>query len=535
MTRQVKWNAAMPLVQQALLSGESPKVIAEQLGISYDALRKEANRANINLGDRLLTDPTLARPGIVYKVPISFIDRDENQARVQFDHDYIKDLAESLKAGQQSPIKIKRSTRNESRFEIIHGECRWRAAQAAGLVFLDAVFDDGEYTPIENLLNQIADNQGKPLTTWDITQACVRLSAEGLTHQEISNTLTKRGVDHISRPVVSNLLRIPKLPSELQNAVKKGDWTITHARMALSIKSDDILDALNVSIGTGDIATKAQSPASLSLTISEMHHDTFKFMAHKQVGIQCETCEKRIEYDHQYFCPDDDCYEAIINAQQDDEPQSETPPPLADTKPGNAAEKPEPEEPLINSAGQTVEPEDFDLDKEDETATAAKDAAMRMIADAVNKSDIATLTGFVAWRMQKHNDPSDTSPLNYWVNAAQTEISRKTIMAGIGIAMLDRMDEPQLEELKVQLGFYQDESKQQLNAIGIGRSDPLYQQAVEFVKQKPAVSGGCLQRELKIGGWRSRVMLERMQEDAIVEPADSAGWHTVKKGKNNEK
>ena len=60
------------------------------------------------------------------------------------------------------------------------------------------------------------------------------------------------------------------------------------------------------------------------------------------------------------------------------------------------------------------------------------------------------------------------------------------------------------------------------NGEATGEKDPLYDQAVEIVVKTRRASISLVQRHLRIGYNRAARMIERMERDGIVGPADGA-------------
>ena len=70
----------------------------------------------------------------INKVSISELQSNKLQPRKIFDEDSLQDLTNSIKErGIIQPIIVRKSTNNNSKYEIIAGERRWLAAQKAGL------------------------------------------------------------------------------------------------------------------------------------------------------------------------------------------------------------------------------------------------------------------------------------------------------------------------------------------------------------------------------------------------------------------
>jgi ParB family chromosome partitioning protein len=160
-------------------------------------------------------------------VAIDLVQRNPQQPRKHFDEGELTELANSIRThGVLQPILVRPIP--GGRFEIVAGERRWRAAQRAGLHTIPAVireFDEVEVLEIaivENVqrtdLNPIEEAQG--------FQALI--DRFNRTQEEIADAVGK------SRPHIANMLRLLKLPEELQEMVRDGRLTAGHARAILT-------------------------------------------------------------------------------------------------------------------------------------------------------------------------------------------------------------------------------------------------------------------------------------------------------------
>jgi ParB family chromosome partitioning protein len=168
------------------------------------------------------TPPDVNGPGVA-RLAVADIAANPSQPRRHFDAAAMDDLIASVKAhGVLQPILVRPVT--NGRFEIIAGERRWRAAQAAGLHEMPAVvrpLDDRtafEIALIENIqrsdLNAVEEARGYKRLIEDF----------GHTQQVLSTIVGK------SRSHVTNLLRLLDLPEAVQAMVEAGTLAMGHAR-----------------------------------------------------------------------------------------------------------------------------------------------------------------------------------------------------------------------------------------------------------------------------------------------------------------
>ncbi|MCG7868216.1 MAG: ParB/RepB/Spo0J family partition protein [Candidatus Thiodiazotropha taylori] len=172
------------------------------------------------------------KPGIVYRIPVSLLSRDQNQPRRVFDTYRLQDLALSLgKDGQETPIKF---VVVDGQLIIKHGERRWRAAHIGNIETLYGVLDiQTNETPHERIFRQIADNTGEPLKPWDWVETFKQFHDGGMTDQAIADELASRGINGFSRPVIANYRRLLKLPKEIQEMIKSEFLTPSHGKEIL--------------------------------------------------------------------------------------------------------------------------------------------------------------------------------------------------------------------------------------------------------------------------------------------------------------
>jgi len=160
-----------------------------------------------------------------------------HQPRKNFDEDALNELANSIREhGIVQPIVVR--PLEDGFFQLIAGERRWRASQRAGLARLPAVVRDAaedsalELALIENL-------QREDLNPMEEAQAYERLITDfGLTQEEVARRVGK------NRATIANMLRLLRLPPEVQQWLRENRLTTGHAKALLSLSDlDAILDS----------------------------------------------------------------------------------------------------------------------------------------------------------------------------------------------------------------------------------------------------------------------------------------------------
>jgi ParB family transcriptional regulator, chromosome partitioning protein len=171
--------------------------------------------------------PPAPAPGAAAEVPIGALDPNPFQPRAALDPARLAELAASIsESGIVQPILVRR--RGE-RYQIIAGERRFRAAQAAGLATVPVTVRD---VADEHLLElALVENiQREDLNPIEEAQAFHRLQEEfGLTQEEIARRVGR------DRTTVANTLRLLRLPRELREMVGTRRLDAGHARAILAL------------------------------------------------------------------------------------------------------------------------------------------------------------------------------------------------------------------------------------------------------------------------------------------------------------
>jgi len=173
--------------------------------------------------DEIQNDET----SIKHEIKVTEIRANPYQPRVQFDKEKLNELAESIKEhGVFTPILVRKAING---YELIAGERRLRACKIAGLETIPAIIlemDDSqmmEVTMLENIqrenLNPIEEANGyyTLLTNLNYTQ------------EQLAQRLGK------SRTYITNLLRLRKLPTAVQEMVVEGKLSGSHVRTLLTL------------------------------------------------------------------------------------------------------------------------------------------------------------------------------------------------------------------------------------------------------------------------------------------------------------
>jgi ParB family chromosome partitioning protein len=207
------------------------------------------------------TEPAAPLPvgGAVYReVDLASVQPNAKQPRTQFDEEALAELEHSIREfGLLQPIVVREIAPGS--YELVMGERRWRAAQRAGLSRLPAIIrrtgDDAMLR--DALLENIHRVQLNPL---DEAAAYEQLLAEfGVTQTELADRLGR------SRPVVTNTIRLLKLPVSVQRRVAAGVLSAGHARALLGVEDPGQQEDLATRIVAEGMSVRATEEAVVLL------------------------------------------------------------------------------------------------------------------------------------------------------------------------------------------------------------------------------------------------------------------------------
>lgn len=164
----------------------------------------------------------------ISEIDIDCIVPNPEQPRRTFSDEGLEELAASIRElGIIQPLSLRAAA--DGGYQIIAGERRWRAARRAGLSSVPAYVrtaSDSEMTEmalIENI-------QREDLNAIEVALGFKRLiDTYNLTQERLSERVGK------SRTVITNHMRLLKLPAEIQLALRDRKLDMGHARALLSI------------------------------------------------------------------------------------------------------------------------------------------------------------------------------------------------------------------------------------------------------------------------------------------------------------
>lgn len=181
---------------------------------------------------------------------IAIIDIEPNpwQPRKTFSESHIKELSESIAIhGVIQPIILQE---NGTKYTIIAGERRWRAARLAGLSVMPAIIRS--FSEQETLEIALIENiQREDLNTIELAQAYEYLVDEfSLTQKEVANKVGK------SRSSVANIMRLLNLSAYVQEKLSDNAISYGHARAILAINDEKLQEEITDEIIASQLSVR---------------------------------------------------------------------------------------------------------------------------------------------------------------------------------------------------------------------------------------------------------------------------------------
>ena len=184
------------------------------------------------------------------EIPLARIVPNPKQPRTVFEEEALAELVHSIREiGLLQPIVVRQS--GTDRYEIVAGERRWRASQAAGLEVIPAIIRE---TADDVLLRDaLLENLHRAqLNALEEAAAYQQLLDDfGCTQDELAARIGR------SRPQISNTLRLLKLPPAVQRRVAAGVLSAGHARALLGLPTSAAIEALAARIVAEGLSVRA--------------------------------------------------------------------------------------------------------------------------------------------------------------------------------------------------------------------------------------------------------------------------------------
>ncbi len=180
------------------------------------------------LGDNEAPAAAIDGSTVPHVLALDVLQPGKYQPRTRMDEGALAELADSIRTqGVMQPILVRPLA--DSRYEVIAGERRVRAAALAGLTEVPVLVRDvpDESAAVMALIENIQREDLNPL---EEAQGVQRLITEfRLTHESAASAIGR------SRSATSNLLRLLNLAKPVQGLLVAGDLDMGHARALLAV------------------------------------------------------------------------------------------------------------------------------------------------------------------------------------------------------------------------------------------------------------------------------------------------------------
>ncbi|MDR0304956.1 MAG: ParB/RepB/Spo0J family partition protein [Chitinispirillales bacterium] len=206
-------------------------------------------------------------------ISISLVSPNPFQPRIDFNNEAIEDLAKSIKEqGLLLPVVVRRTI--DQKYQIISGERRFRALKLleeteVPVIVREDVDDKRmlELALVENIQREDLNEIETALSYKKLIEDC------NYSHQELSDKLGK------SRTLITNTLRLLKLPEQIQAMLRNKQISTGHARALLGIENPVLQAQL------------AQEVIKKSLSVREIEK---KISQHLSNGLQKKNLEEKV-------------------------------------------------------------------------------------------------------------------------------------------------------------------------------------------------------------------------------------------------
>ncbi|MDE0942866.1 MAG: ParB/RepB/Spo0J family partition protein [Alphaproteobacteria bacterium] len=202
--------------------------------------------------------PALDRLRVGKTVPIENLVPSRYQPRQYFDKEELEALTQSIREnGILMPILVRKDGDSSDKFEIVAGERRWRAAQAAQFYEVPVVvkeLDDNQALEVALIENV----QRQDLTALEEAEGYRRLMEEfANTQEDLARVVGK------SRSHVANIMRLLGLPDGVKTLLQAGSLSAGHGRALLAADDPEAMAVTVVRKGLNVRQTEAlvQKPA----------------------------------------------------------------------------------------------------------------------------------------------------------------------------------------------------------------------------------------------------------------------------------
>ena len=166
------------------------------------------------------------------EINVSLIHSNPFQPRLEFDRAHLEELKQSImENGVIQPITVREV---ENGYELIAGERRFRAVQEIGFARIPAYVMDVNSEGQMLELALVENIQREDLNPIDLAKAYQRLQKEyGMTQEAVAKKVGK------DRATVANVVRLLKLPFNIQKSIQNEEISMGHARALMGLRTSE--------------------------------------------------------------------------------------------------------------------------------------------------------------------------------------------------------------------------------------------------------------------------------------------------------
>lgn len=221
-------------------------------------------------------------PEVKNSLPLTSLKPGKFQPRTDVENSGLDELAQSIKQnGILNPIVVRKLA--SDKYEILAGERRYQAAKLIGLKKVPVTIVD--VTDKQALVIGLVENlQRKDLNALEAAEGIQKLVEEfKYSHEGVAEAIGR------SRPMISNLLRLLKLPVAIKNALREGRIEMGHARALLALPEERQMEVCQEIEKKGLSVRQAEE---IVTKIKEGEGCVAKLASKPQKNVELQTLEK---------------------------------------------------------------------------------------------------------------------------------------------------------------------------------------------------------------------------------------------------
>ena len=231
----------------------------------------------------------------IFYLEVNKIKPNPYQPRRDFNEEYLKELAESIKEyGILEPLIVTRiedqtEFGRDISYQLLAGERRLMAAKLVGLSTVPALIKENVEEREKLEIGLIENIQREDLNPLEKARGFAQLIEKfGLSQREVALRIGK------SREVVANTLRLLQLPLEVQKALEERKISEGHARIILQLSSADKQRILLGRIITNNLTVR-QTEEAFKQIIKENYSQTPQFQSPTSQYLELDPLLKEAE------------------------------------------------------------------------------------------------------------------------------------------------------------------------------------------------------------------------------------------------